>query len=79
MKILFTICTKISPDFFNAKKIGEMLPLVVIINEYISSFLIQKTFDNPIDCVEYIDKVCISHLNTVLKIIVAMSTNFKIL
>ena len=78
MKIKFTICTQISPDFFNYKKLGETLSLGIIINEDTSSFLIQKTFDNTIDCVDYIDKVCISHLNIIVKKN-CLSTNVKIL
>ena len=56
-----------------------MLPVAIIINKDTSSFLTQNTFDNNIDCVDYIDKVCISHFNVVVKKLVAMSTNFKIL
>ena len=69
-----------SPHFhFNTKKIGEMLPIVIILNKDTSSSLTQNTFDNTIDCVDYIDKVCTSHFDIVVKNLVAMNTNFKIL
>lgn len=56
-----------------------MLPIAIILNKDTSSFLTQNTFDNTIDCVDYIDKVCTSHFDIVVKNVVAMNTNFKIL
>ena len=74
------ICTKISPNlYFNTKKIGEMLPIAIILDKDTSSFLTHNTFDNTIDCVDYIDKVCTSHFNIVVKNLVAINTNFKVL
>ena len=62
----------------NTKKICEMLPIAIILNKDTSYSLTQNTFDNTIDCVDYIDKVCISHLNIIVKKN-CLSTNVKIL